>query len=571
MIENLFSSKVLFQILTVLFKNEDKTLSTSQIIKLTKKNQANVLRELNKLNNWQIVKKSKVNNQNFYSINKSFDYYDSLKGLFINNQDKSKKYFLLNEESSVALLSLDYLYKAFSNDTAVKYKILNQSSSVVAQHKDNYGWFYFEKEKINKSAAESLEKLLSDTSFIDDVIYKNTINQGQKLFKIFKELKNKKFKTTKQQAVSLIKEFISIVDIQVGMNYIAVLDLENHTYSNYLKKYLDKKTKGSKLQTNIVMEKLLTPVNLSQTQLLRIELLKLVLKNNGEKELKTIHKNWEWLNYGYRGPALSLSYFKQLYSELTDKKSGELKKELNDLLSYEQKIKKEKQKLFNSLKIDLKHQNFIKALSLLSFLKVYRKDCLFLIVYLTYKIINNFNKSIKQENLFYLTIAEAIKLIQGNLEITKQELVKRERNSVYIANENKILFDEEADKFIDNNVQRNDEVNQGVNFLDGSTACLGETGDWVNGEVKIINRPSDLEKMNQGDILISVGTTPELLPAMKKASAIVTDHGGITCHAAIVSRELNIPCLIGTKYATKIFKDGDNVVVCPRHGYIKFQ
>ena len=59
--------------------------------------------------------------------------------------------------------------------------------------------------------------------------------------------------------------------------------------------------------------------------------------------------------------------------------------------------------------------------------------------------------------------------------------------------------------------------------------------------------------------------------AMKKAGAIVTDHGGITSHAAIVSRELNIPCLIGTRYATKLFKDGDKVIVCPRHGYIKFQ
>jgi pyruvate,water dikinase len=77
--------------------------------------------------------------------------------------------------------------------------------------------------------------------------------------------------------------------------------------------------------------------------------------------------------------------------------------------------------------------------------------------------------------------------------------------------------------------------------------------------------------MKDGDILVSVATTPDILPAMKKAAAIVTDHGGITCHAAIVSRELNIPCLIATKYATKVFKDGDSVVVCPRHRYIKFK
>jgi pyruvate,water dikinase len=103
------------------------------------------------------------------------------------------------------------------------------------------------------------------------------------------------------------------------------------------------------------------------------------------------------------------------------------------------------------------------------------------------------------------------------------------------------------------------------------TACLGKTGDWVYGTVRIVNTPADMKNMTKGDILVSAATTPDILPAMKLAGAIVTDQGGITCHAAIVSRELNLPCLIGTKYATKIFKDGDKVIVCPRHAYIKFQ
>lgn len=56
---------------------------------------------------------------------------------------------------------------------------------------------------------------------------------------------------------------------------------------------------------------------------------------------------------------------------------------------------------------------------------------------------------------------------------------------------------------------------------------------------------------------------------MKKAAAIITDEGGITCHAAIVSRELNIPCIIGTKVATKILKDGDLVEVNAEKGVVK--
>jgi len=64
-------------------------------------------------------------------------------------------------------------------------------------------------------------------------------------------------------------------------------------------------------------------------------------------------------------------------------------------------------------------------------------------------------------------------------------------------------------------------------------------------------------------------TVPDFLPAMKKAKAIVTDEGGLTCHAAIVSRELSIPCIIGTRIATKVLKDGDLVEVDSNEGKIR--
>ena len=64
-------------------------------------------------------------------------------------------------------------------------------------------------------------------------------------------------------------------------------------------------------------------------------------------------------------------------------------------------------------------------------------------------------------------------------------------------------------------------------------------------------------------------TDPDMVPAMKRAGAIVTDEGGITCHAAIVSRELQVPCIIATKIATKVFKNGDLVEVNATTGTIR--
>lgn len=64
-------------------------------------------------------------------------------------------------------------------------------------------------------------------------------------------------------------------------------------------------------------------------------------------------------------------------------------------------------------------------------------------------------------------------------------------------------------------------------------------------------------------------TTPNMISIMKKAAAFVTDEGGVTCHAAIIAREINKPCIIGTKIATKVLKDGDIVVVDASNGIIK--
>lgn len=90
----------------------------------------------------------------------------------------------------------------------------------------------------------------------------------------------------------------------------------------------------------------------------------------------------------------------------------------------------------------------------------------------------------------------------------------------------------------------------------------------VNGRVKIIMDPSDCSKMKEGDILVTEMTNPLFVPAIQKAKAIVTNVGGLLSHAAIVSRELGIPCVVGTKKATKILKDGQNIKVDGKKGII---
>lgn len=104
-----------------------------------------------------------------------------------------------------------------------------------------------------------------------------------------------------------------------------------------------------------------------------------------------------------------------------------------------------------------------------------------------------------------------------------------------------------------------------VKDIRGLTVSAGR----VVGPVKIIGSAREVGKVQKGDILVAVMTRPDYITGIKKAAAIVTNEGGITCHAAIVARELGIPCIIATKIATEVLRDGDLVEVDANHGVVK--
>jgi len=106
----------------------------------------------------------------------------------------------------------------------------------------------------------------------------------------------------------------------------------------------------------------------------------------------------------------------------------------------------------------------------------------------------------------------------------------------------------------------------GQTALKGQVACFGV----VTGPARIIRGRNDFALFHDGDVLITSQTTPEFIPLMKRASAVVTEQGGITCHAAIVSRELKVPCIIGCASAMTFFHDGDQIVVDGQTGEVHY-
>jgi pyruvate,water dikinase len=100
------------------------------------------------------------------------------------------------------------------------------------------------------------------------------------------------------------------------------------------------------------------------------------------------------------------------------------------------------------------------------------------------------------------------------------------------------------------------------------TKGLGASPGMASGAVKIVNDIDELDKIHEGDVLVTVMTTPDMVPAMKRASGIITDEGGVTCHAAIVSRELGIPCVVGTSDASKTLDENQLVTLDGKKGII---
>jgi len=168
------------------------------------------------------------------------------------------------------------------------------------------------------------------------------------------------------------------------------------------------------------------------------------------------------------------------------------------------------------------------------------------------------------EQIAILTNDEIIEHLRDNKCFSKKIIAERENNYLLIQKTDKveIYSGKEAIKKFN---QEFEDTNYGdVKKITGSVGSKGT----AKGTVKIIYTNKDLEKIKEGDILVTTMTRQDFISAIRRASALVTDEGSITCHAAIIARELNKPCIVATKNGTKVLKDGDLVEVNANKGIV---
>jgi len=435
--------------------------------------------------------------------------------------------------------------------------------------------FYYGEKDSDELAKHILKLILDDPKFGEKI--NSEIRRLSKKFKKFSEQISSGFlkKLSNNELADLYKKLDELHTELYTWGWVPnAVDMFHANFTNYLKNIVTSKLSEDKVSQALMS--LSTSPEKSIVQQEHGSFLNLVrLKQKGlsetklDKSIKDHLDRYFYLKHLWIGKegVYTTEYYKQEIDKFiaSGEDAGELLQKETDILK---ETIDERKKLIKELKLDKDQIKFFDIYADFAVTKLFRRDTQ---IFWSYKmdfvfqeLANRFGISFMESRfLFPNEIIEGLKASKLAAEL-KKEVAERTKYCVYYAEKGLdiLYFGGEARK-LENSLQS--ASLEGITELKGQTACVGK----VTGKVRIINSIADMRKMEQGDILVSIATNPDIVPAMKKAGAIVTEQGGITSHAAIVSRELRTPCVIGTKIATRVLKDGMIVEVDANKGIVK--
>lgn len=598
MLDNLINSKVRLGLLAMFFANPNVRYYLQEIIDSTKFDRANVHKELANLVSGRIIKISIIGRKKYYSLDKDNIYFSGLKIIFDHylDQQSGGKWFLLEEINDVyPAMASTYLFYKYNKAFFKKEFDLDFGCQGLEVYNDGVMKLYFIKKEFSAFAKAVFEKLTSNPDW------------GHKL--------NETVRLCSEQWVEIGKEILStnlsqlsneelhnlysrFYNLQIRSHITGwpsnTVDFENSMFSKYLVEILEQHKSKLVLDFSIgeVFSVLTTPTEQSFAQKEHLALVELYAKIWNNEELKKIFLNFDarlilekiqldfpdayraidqhrkdygWLTYQYEGPGWDNIYFVEIISSLLRQQSAP-EDLLNENNNKGTKLEQDQSFYLDKFQLNENERKTFAVAKDFVFYKGYRKDNLFFCMYCNEFLMKEIGRrtylSLRQVRHLYPKEVE-LALLEGKIDAaTINDRIKF--HVLYSGPEGeKMLNGIKAKKFLDDLSFLEEKVPE-VTFFEGDTASPGR----VRGVVCKVNSRADIGKMKKGNILVSIATSPDLISAIKQAGAIVTDMGGVTCHAAIVSRELGIPCVVGTKIATKLLQDGDSIEVDASHGRI---
>ncbi|MCD4760858.1 hypothetical protein K8R42_03095 [bacterium] len=619
--KNLFKSQTSYEILDLFTKNQSKSLYMTELSKKLDKDPANITRELNKLVKNSIVKAKIKGTKKYYSLNKDYRSYKELIDLFARNRttdfkDKFDTEWLLGEDIPnmcpfFSQIWMNCFVDQFAKPSGLAYQ------KVTAVFKDYHLWFYFDHQDANRVGKNIVEKFRAKPEFMT-AVNKNIEKWSDKLTNYCKKLPEDNLeKLSDKKLWEFYKKHEEIHTEYYRYGWIPVAaDMFCDNLTNKGKEVL--KNIGVKevdlAETLIILTEPTRP-SLIKIEEDEIKSLAAKIQSNPKqfklfKTLFTKFKEEDVKLFGlYTHSAEYEAKFEQRVRELIKQIKPEVVQSLEKhyrqyfytkflftekqgVYNFEhylkklvrlvnndpnvaktiqkenkeiKKIIKERNDLIKKLKLSTKNKEFFDQWGEFMITKIYRRYAQLFALYRMVPVIEEIGKRIglSTKETKFMTTEEIYKALFKN-KLNKEEIKKRVNFSVYYTEKNK------PDFYTGRQAKQAAELIQTEN-IEAVSEITGQCGarGHAQGKVRIINVIKDIQKMKEGDILVSIATQPDLLPAMKKASAFITDQGGVTSHAAIVAREMKTPCVIATKIATKVLKDGDKVEVDADKGLVK--
>lgn len=465
---------------------------------------------------------------------------------------------------------------------------------------------YFPKHELRELIELTMKEILTNPLRIRKV-HKKAIQLNWQYFKLAQKIRKLNIpKLTNRQLLFWRDKLFQLQYIShcLSLPTTWYLDSDGEDFSKYMAAFLKKRIDllGLNLNPAAVFSVLSTPNEESFTAKEELESLRIldwirskpILKhwfmNHSTKKLvkffPTLPKAWKqkilvhyqkwlWTPYTYIGPAYDLDYYLEVWRGLLHEDENP-KAKLKSLKLKNKQVQELRKKYSALLKLSPLEKQWLGISAEVVWVKGLRKEVFFHGFFVLDLLLKEIGKR------------SGLSLIQTKYLLPRElKLVLAGKDYANIANERikfsviyektlkgknlkwsdkglKVFVGKQAKKFLSKQEFEKIKVIK-TDTLTGSCACPGI----AKGIVKIVNLPEEMSKMKQGDIMLAHTTFPSLVPAMKKASAIITEDGGITCHAAIVAREMQTPCIVGCKNAIAIFKDGDFVEVDANKGIVK--
>ena len=287
--------------------------------------------------------------------------------------------------------------------------------------------------------------------------------------------------------------------------------------------------------------------------------------HSGIKEMKELMKKFWWTALGWENvrPNTEKSFAEIIKEHLKD---GNIGQKLKNLMGHVKNVKKERDGIIKKYNLSKELQYRLRLFDEYALWHDRRKEMQVKTLYAAHLLLCEAarRRDYDINDLEWLWHEEVQDILRGK-ELDKKE-VERRKKGIAVLIDGKEITQWSGDEAIKIKEKVAPEKTHDLTEIRGEPASSGI----AKGIARVCAGAEEaMKKVKKGDILVCGMTLPDYVPAMKRAAAIVTDEGGITCHAAIISRELGVPCITGTKIATQAIKDGDLLEVNANEGIIK--